>query len=157
MSESTTGKTAPKRENVWVNLICNALLPGFLLTQLSKEKALGQLLDTERVPRALEERNNAGAFNNLLVWASWVLAASFAISGILNFGLARWILKAPPGTPEFVAQLGKMHWLSWPVIVVPMMGMMLFALFRVLKGVEQLSGLKAEEIFHQPPPKTRSA
>lgn len=241
---STTATTPPpKRENLWVNLACNAILPGFLLTQLSKDKALGpvwglvvslalpvgygiydlisrrkwnvlsilgfvsilvsgvlgltkttafwfavkeaafpliiglaipltlrtreplvraliyndQLLDTARVQRALEARQNAPAFERLLTWASWVMAAAFAISAVLNFTLARWILTAAPGTPEFVAQLGKMHWVSWPVIVIPMMGMMFYALFRLLKGVEELSGLKAEEIFHQPPPKNRSA
>lgn len=245
MSESQsrpTTNTPHKAENVWINLACNAVLPGFLLNHLSKDNMLGpvwglvvslafpigygiydlvtrrkwnflsifgfvsilvsgilgllktdgfwfavkegafplvlglaiplslktreplvrmllyndQVLDTHRVQRALEERNNVSAFEGLLRWASWVLAGAFAISAVLNFTLARWLLKAPPGTPEFNAQLGKMHWISWPVIVVPMMGMMLFALFRLLKGVEALSGLKGDDIFRQPPPKNQN-
>ncbi|MEI6357457.1 MAG: MFS transporter, partial [Verrucomicrobiota bacterium] len=43
-SPATVAPPAPPRppqENVWLNLACNAVLPGVVLTQLSKETRLG--------------------------------------------------------------------------------------------------------------------
>ncbi len=223
------------RENVWINLVCNAVLPGFLLTQLSKPERLGpvwalvialsiplgygiydlirrrtwnmfsvigligtlitgvlglmkvsnfwfavkeaaipailglaipltlktrqplvrtliyndQVLDTDRIGRALVERNALPGFDALLRWASWVLAGAFLFSAVLNYLLARWIVTAPPGSPENVAQLGRLNWVSWPVIMVPSMAIMMFALFRLLKGLEALTGLPGDDLFHQ--------
>ena len=223
-----------RRENVWLNLLCNVVLPGLLLNQLSKEARLGpvwglvvalavplsygvwdylrrrvcnvfsilglisvvltgvlgllktdpfwfavkeaaiplllglaipfslrtrqplvrlllyndQLMDTARIHAALENRQTTGEFESLLARSSWILAASFFASGVLNFVLARWLLTAPLGTEQFNAQLGRMHWISWPVIFVPMLGVLLFALFQLLKGVEHLTGLKGDELLH---------
>jgi hypothetical protein len=181
-----TGPTAapprPPAENVWVNLVCNAVLPGIVLTQLSKENRLGpvwglvvalsiplvygiydlvkrrtwnvfsiiglvgtlvtgglgllkidnfwfavkaaavpmilgfaipltlrtrqplvkallyndQVLDTHRIAGALQERGNQAGFDALLRWASWVMAATFVASGVINYFLARWLVTARP-------------------------------------------------------------
>lgn len=226
----------PPRENLWVNLVCNALLPGLLLTQLSKPGRLGpvwalvialsvplayglydlvrrrtwnvfamvgltsvlltgglgllkvdnlwfalkeaavplvlglaipltlrtrqplvktliyndQVLDTARIGRRLVERENVAGFDRLLHNASWVLAAAFLFSAGLNFFLARWIVTATPGSSEHVAQLGRLNWISYPVIMVPSLLIMMLALFRLLKGIELLTGLKGDELFHAP-------
>ncbi|HTO02294.1 MAG TPA: MFS transporter, partial [Opitutus sp.] len=71
----------------------------------------------------------------------------------LNFALARYLLKSPGGTAEFNAELAKMHLLSWPVIVLPSMVMTMFALWRLLSGLKNLTGLTMDEIFRAPPPK----
>src|SRR5690606_22513217 len=34
---------APKRENLWINLLCNAVFPAVILTTLSKEHRLGPM------------------------------------------------------------------------------------------------------------------
>ena len=106
-----------------------------------------QVLDVGRIESELAARSARHAFDALLNSASWLLAASFLLSSVLNFGLARWMLTAIPGTDEFNKQLGRMNWMSWPVIFVPMMAMMVYALMRLLKGVEHLTGLKGEDIF----------
>ena len=62
-----------------------------------------QVIDVARVDAALAERNNRPAFDRLLVQASLLLVASFLVSAALNFGLARYLLKSPTGTPEFNA------------------------------------------------------
>ncbi len=263
MSESATPgrRPSPPRENVWLNLLCNVVLPGFLLSQLSKEPhALGaasatglhalldplrnalslgpvwglvvalavplgygiwdyvkrricnvfsilglvsvvltgvlgllktdafwfavkeaaiplilglaiplslrtrqplvrlllyndQMMDTDRIHAALEARQTTPDFERLLARSSWILALSFFGSGLMNFILARWLLTAQLGTEQFNAQLGRMHWISWPVVFIPMLGVLLFALFQLLKGVERLTGLKGDEILHSPQPK----
>lgn len=112
-----------------------------------------QVIDVPRVEAALAERGQLAAFQKLLLSSSWMLAGSFAISAGLNYGLARYLIKAMPDTPEFNAQLGQMTLWSWPVIVVPSMAIMMIALWRLLKGLEWLSGLKLDEILRSPPEK----
>jgi hypothetical protein len=114
-----------------------------------------QIVNMPRVNAALDERHARPAFNQLLRDASVLLTLSFALSAVLNFVLARYLITAMPDTPEFNAQLGKMTWMSWPVIVVPSMAMMMFALWRLLKGTERITGLGFDEIMHQPEPKAK--
>lgn len=227
-------------ENPWLNLIFNAVLPGLLLTQLSKPKYLGpipglivslslpvgygvfdlirrrhinafsiiglvglsltgglellkvdpfwfavkeavipaviglaipltmgtrqplvrtllyndQVLDTRRINEALSLRNASPAFEALLMRASWFLAGSFAVSGGLNFGLARWVVRAPANTPERIAQLGRMHWWSWPIVFIPSVLMMFWILARLIRGLESLTGLTGDDLFHRKPART---
>ena len=112
-----------------------------------------QVIDVPRVDAALAERSTRSGFDRLLVTSSYLLAISFLISAFLNFGLARYLLKSPAGTPEFNGELARMHLLSWPVIVLPSMVMTMFALWRLLTGLKHLTGLTMDEIFRAPPPK----
>lgn len=112
-----------------------------------------QVIDVERVDAALAQRGNRQELDRLLTRSSYLLAFSFIISAVLNFGLARYLLKSPPGTAEFNAELGKMHLLNWPVIVIPSMAMLMFALWRLLGGIKRITGLELEAIFKTPPPK----
>ncbi len=107
-----------------------------------------QVIDTARVEGVLDERGLRGEFEALLRRASFGMALSFLLSAILNFGLARYLLKSPPGTVEFNAQLGRMNGLSWPVIVVPTMIVTMFVFWRLMSGLTRLTGLTTEEIFH---------
>jgi hypothetical protein len=116
-----------------------------------------QVIDVERVDAALAEKGSRNDFDRLLVNSSYLLATSFIVSAALNFTLARYLLKSPPGTAEFNAELGKMHLLSWPVIVVPSMAMMIFALWRLLHGIKLITGLDLEQIFRAPPEKPTKA
>jgi hypothetical protein len=116
-----------------------------------------QFIDVPRVEGALDRRGERDAFTRLLNGSSGLLAGSFAISAVLNFVLARHLIKALPDTPEFNEQLGQMTLWSWPVIVVPSMAIMMLALWRLLKGMERLSGLTMDEILHQPPEQKKAA
>lgn len=107
-----------------------------------------QVIDVARVDAALAARGTQRGFERLLVTSSYLLTISFLVSAALNFGLARHLLKSPAGTPEFNAELGQMHWLSWPVIVLPSMAMTMFALWRLLTELKKLTGLTLDEIFH---------
>jgi len=115
-----------------------------------------KVIDTGKVHAVLVERTNTDAFDRLLVHATWFLATSFFLSAVLNFGLARYLLKSPSGTPAFNEELGKMTAMSWPVIVLPSMVVTLGALWYLMAGIRRLTGLKLEEIFHQPPEKPKA-
>ena len=113
-----------------------------------------QLMDTAKVAEELRQRSAEASFERLLREASWLLSVSFLVSSALNFFLAIWILKAVPNSPEWNEQLGRMNWLSWPVIVIPSTGMMMWALFRLMNGIQRLTGLPPEQLFRgQHPPK----
>jgi hypothetical protein len=107
-----------------------------------------QVIDTTRVEAVLDQRGRTSEFEALLRRASFGLALSFLLSAVLNFALARYLLKAVPGTVEFNAQLGKMNGLSWPVIVIPTTIVTMVVFWRLMTGLTGLTGLKLEEIFH---------
>ncbi|MGE3308763.1 MAG: VC0807 family protein [Limisphaerales bacterium] len=224
----------PKRENLWINLLCNAVFPAVILTTMSKEHRLGpmwalivaislplgygiydlisrrkwnvfsilgvvstaltgglglfklsgfwfavkeaavplvlgaalpisqragqplvkllvcndQILDMPRVMAALDAAQAHRAFDRLLAQVGWIIAGSFVLSSCLNFGLALWILKSPPGTSEFGEELGRLTALSYPVITLPCMVVMFFGMWKLLTGLEKLTGLKGEDLFH---------
>jgi hypothetical protein len=155
---ATGGLGLMKLEPFWF-AVKEALVPALigiavLVSQWSKRPLVSQFLLNDQVinmPRinaALDERGARTDFAVLLRRSSGLLAASFVVSAILNFLLARSIITAMPDTPEFNAQLGRMTWMSWPVIILPSMVMMMFALWRLLKGIERLTSLKFEEIMH---------
>lgn len=115
-----------------------------------------QAFDTAKIETALDEHDNREHFNRLLRNSTYWLVASFTVSAVLNFVLARWLLQSPTGSPEFNAELGKMNALSWPVIVVPTMIITIFALWRLISGIKRLSGLSFEEMMHTPPEKPKA-
>ena len=116
-----------------------------------------QVIDVEKVDAVLNERNAQGDFKKLIGVASKLLALAMFVSGVLNFLLARYILKSPAGSEAFNAELAKMHWASLAVMVLTSMPMMLYALWRLLKGVEKLTGLGVDDILRQPPEKKKAA
>ena len=109
-----------------------------------------QILDVQKVEAALEETNKRSAFEKLLVTCTLLLALSFLLSAALNFILAKILIVSDSGTPSFNEELGRMTIWSYPVIVVPSMIVMMFALTKLLSGIKELTGLELEDIFRQP-------
>ncbi len=132
---------------------------GVLFSTRSKRPLVRQLLfnedliDVAKVMAGLEERGRRGDFERLLLRSSQLLAVGFVASAALNFVLVRTILKAAPGSTAFNAELGRVNLLSWPVVVVPTLGVSVFALWRVLRGASRMSGLSMDEVFRAEPSK----
>jgi len=105
------------------------------------------IVDRPVVEAELTRRNAQEAFERLLASTTWLIAGSFVLSSVLNFVLARILLTATPGTPEFNAQLGKMTALSYPVIALPCIAITGFAIWRVMAGIRNLTGLTLEQVF----------
>ena len=78
---------------------------------------------------------------------SWILAGGFLLSSILNYGLAKALLTAAPGTVAFNEQLGTMQFLSFPVIVLPSMLILFANLFYLMRGMARLTGLPWEDLL----------
>ncbi|MFW7380155.1 MAG: VC0807 family protein [Oligoflexus sp.] len=109
------------------------------------------ILNLDLIHEKLALKSNELAFDRLLVKASYLLASSFFLSAALNYGLAKYLLVAEPGSTQFNEQLGQMTALSWPVIVLPSMAVMMFALFRLISGIKQLTDLELEQILKSQP------
>jgi len=106
-----------------------------------------KILDTNRIDAILEEKNKRKEMEKMLNLSSIFLAGSFFISTILNFSLARILIKSPTGTPEFNAELGKMTALSYPVIALPCTIIMGLILWYLIRSLTQISGLPFEELL----------
>jgi len=106
-----------------------------------------KVLDTEKIAERLADNDSEAAFEKTLKQASWMVAASFFLSSVLNYILAKIILTSPPGSEAFNAELGKMTALSYPVIVVPSMIVLILAMVFLFRRIGKLTGLKLEEIM----------
>jgi hypothetical protein len=112
-----------------------------------------QLMDLGRVEAALSANEKQSEFEVLLRRASIGLAATFIATAPVSFALALFVLRSPPGTPEFNAELGKMHWLSLLVIAVPSVAATMVVFTRLIGGLEKLTGLTQDQIFRAEPAK----
>lgn len=116
-----------------------------------------KMIDVARVDAELDARGHHKTFDRLLQTSTYLLASSFLLSAILNFFLARYVIKSPGGTPEFAAELGRMTALSWPVITIPVLVVMVIALWRLIGGIRKLTGLDLDHIMKAPPEKKKKA
>lgn len=107
-----------------------------------------KVLKINKVDIALQEHGNQKHFERTLTNASLMIAASFFLSSILNYVLAKIILISQPGTTEFNAELGKMTALSYPIIALPMMIIMMGTLFYVFRSIRLLTHLTLEEVVN---------
>ena len=106
-------------------------------------------MDTDKIASHLKQSNHEAEFDQMMVKATWMLAASFFLSAALNYILAKWIVVSETGTAAFNDELGTMNLMSYPVIVLPCMVITMFALFYVIRNIKHLTGLGLEDVIHQ--------
>ena len=106
-----------------------------------------KLFATEKIAAGLAFKGTERAFERTLTTASWMIAGSFFVSSALNYGLAKYMLKSPPGTEAFNQELGAMTAWSYLVIVVPSMIIFASALFYLIRRLTSLTGLSFEEML----------
>lgn len=113
------------------------------------------VIQVDKVHESLVKYNNVQAFEAVLRNATYMLAGSFFLSSILNYGLAKFIVVSAPGTEQYNSELGKMMALNFPVIVIPSMVVTMAALLYLFRNITRLTHLHWEEILHQPPSKDK--
>ncbi|KZN44347.1 VC0807 family protein [Pseudoalteromonas luteoviolacea] len=141
--------------------IKEALIPGIIgiaivVSQYTKYPLLktmmfnDNIMDIKKIESALEQAGNTEKLSKVQVVASNILAASFFLSSVLNYVLAKMIVVSPAGTEAYNSELGRMTALSYPVIVLPTMIIFFIALYYLLTSLRKLTGLTVEEMFHEP-------
>ena len=103
-----------------------------------------ELMNIDKIDSALDEKNCRVDFDKLLERCTYWLGFSFIFSAILNFLLARWIVISPSGTDAYNAEVGRMMLWSWPIIAIPCLFITMYALWLLLKGIQDLTGYKLE-------------
>lgn len=107
------------------------------------------ILNIQKVDQALIDHQSKGLFEQALKNATYILAASFLLSSALNYALARYVVTSPSGSPEFNDEIGTMALLSYPVITIPSVSVMFYAMFYLFRQIKKLTGLAIEDIIHQ--------
>ena len=107
-----------------------------------------EIMDVDRVQAALKAHDAEKDFDRLLTTCTWLLAASFLLSAVLNYGLASWIVVSPSGTDAFNEEVSKMMRWSWLIIAGPSMAIMMYTLFKLVGGIKRMTGLELEQVIH---------
>jgi hypothetical protein len=107
------------------------------------------LVNWPKLNETLEEKGVTSEFNSKVAVSSYIVASSFFLSSVLNYLLAKWILVSEPGTTAYTEELGRMTALSYPVIVIPSMILLIFALMYLFKQISSVTGEPIESFLHQ--------
>ncbi len=109
-----------------------------------------EIFRVDTIQERLDARGSAAGFERLMRKTTYLLAASFLLSSVLNFFLAKWIVVSDAGTDAFNRELGRMMAWSYPVIVVPSLLVTGVALWICFRGLKELTGLTLEEMIEDP-------
>lgn len=107
------------------------------------------IMHTDKVANRLEQTNRMDQFEALMSKATWILAASFLLSSILNYVLAKIIIVSETGTEAFNQEIGTMTLLSYPVIALPSTLVTLYAMYFVITRLLKITGFELEDIIRQ--------
>lgn len=105
------------------------------------------ILDTEKLANVLAEKDNTLKFEKKMRIAGYVVASSFFLSSVLNYILAKAIVVSPAGTTAYAEELGRMTWLSYPVIVLPSMVMLMGAIIFIFKQIGSLTAKPIDDFL----------
>ncbi len=108
-----------------------------------------ELLDTEKLYQTLASNDNRVEFEHRMAKAGYIVAASFFMSSALNYILAKAIVVSQPGTTAYAEELGRMTWLSYPVIVLPSTVMLFGAIIYMFRQIGKLTGQSLEDFILQ--------
>lgn len=106
-----------------------------------------EFIDLDHLNRRVEERGVETAFDRVVRQCNLLFGASFFLSSVLNYVLAKVVVVSPAGTDAFNEELGRMTLLSYPVIVLPTMIVTMTALWLLFTRIERLTGLSVEEFL----------
>lgn len=108
---------------------------------------LDPLLDGDKVRRLLHERGETEAHEAAMLRATWQMGAVLVLNAFVTFAFARFMVYSPTGSDAFSAELGRYTGWSLPVIAVPSTAAMVWILRDLLIGLEDRTGVPAEELL----------
>lgn len=116
-----------------------------------------EVFDVPKIDAALREHSAQAAFDRLMRAVTGLLAGSFFLSALLNYAVARYFIQTDPALDKvrFLKEMALMQGWSWIIIVLPSMAVTAFALWRLLRGLKDLTGLGFEECLRHPPPREK--
>ena len=103
-----------------------------------------EVLDVERINTILEEKRAESQLNRIFTNSTYMLAASFAFSAVLNFTLTKIIMAGPE---TFTEKLGTVMLTSKFVVGLPGAIITMLILWYIFHSLKKLTGLAMEELF----------
>lgn len=107
------------------------------------------VMDVDQIEASLTARNTRASFYKLLRNCTAWLGGSFMLSAVLNFVLAKWIVKTDPAVDleAFNDQVGTMTFYSYFIIMIPSMAILMFVFYKVMGGLKRDTGLELEDVM----------
>ena len=111
-----------------------------------------QIFDLKRIEKAVKERDEHDRYRRLLFTSTIIFAASFLISTVANFFLAQYFLggidtEAADALEQYNKGVAKLTGWGFAVIGLPILVLLFFLLWFLLKGLRKITGLENEEIM----------
>ncbi len=111
-----------------------------------------QIFDIKRIEKAVEANDSQEPYRRVLFSCTVIFAASFLISTVLNFFLALHFLggidtEASDALTKYNEGIAKLTGWGFAVIGVPVLLLLLFLLWRLVKGLGKITGLETEQIL----------
>jgi hypothetical protein len=105
-----------------------------------------QVFDVEKIEKELKMRGTKSEFKKLLTKCTWLLAATFLLSAVLNYYLSKTIVVTEPfvDANAFNNEIGEMMTWSQIVIMAPCMLVFVYTFWTLIKGIKALTGLNME-------------
>ena len=128
-------------------IICAAVVISMRTPYPLVKTIMHKVINVERVYEALNRRQSIEAYERRVVAATYMIAFGLLVSTVLNYVLARVVVVSETGTTAFVEELGRMTALSIPVITVPSITILAFALYYLASGITKETGLEFQDIF----------
>jgi hypothetical protein len=104
------------------------------------------ILDTDKIDHILKEQNKEKALNKIFIYATFMVAGSFLVSAILNFTLAKILIKSETGTEAFNNEVAHLTAISFPAIALPCSFIMLLAFWYLFHSIKKLTGLTFNDL-----------
>lgn len=91
----------------------------------------------------------AAAFDRLLWQGSLMLAGTMVLSSVANFMLAmHFVGPTEPGSSEYTAAIGKTTAWGFAIIGIPMLAILLYVFWYVVRGLEKVTGLERDDLMN---------
>ena len=105
------------------------------------------ILDIPRIESTARENNRWEAYQKIRLQGTWMLAGSLLLSAAMNFFLAIYLLSGKADPVSYNAAVGKLTWVGFLVIGIPLMIIMMSGLFFLIRKISDVTGLPKEEVF----------
>lgn len=110
------------------------------------------IFDIPKIETRVAEISGQGEYDRILLGATKLFATSFFLSSLMNLCLAQWFFRgfdshAIDALEKFNEIMGRIMGWGFAVIGVPILIFLFFTLRRLLKGLEQLTGFKDDELM----------
>lgn len=109
-----------------------------------------QVINVPLIQKALDTPERRLGFDALLRRSSWGMALTMLGSAVANFALAWYLLHGKlPGGEEYTRAIGRLNWVSFIVIGIPLVAATMALLFWMLRGITTLTGLERDDIMSE--------